>query len=107
MTFDGCKGAPCKCAAVGLGCWCVVALANHDQFCGDWGQHRGAYCDAAWDMPHGPHNDQPINWVRGLATVVSSTSSSSIAMGTNTHFLASFKPTKLYVSPILNSWDQS
>jgi hypothetical protein len=43
MTFDGCKGAPCKCAAVGLGCWCVVALANHDQFCGDWGQHRGAY----------------------------------------------------------------
>ena len=50
-------------------------------------------------------NDQPtINWVR---TVVSSTSSSSTAMETNTHFLASFKPTKLYVSPILNSWDQS
>jgi hypothetical protein len=102
MTFNGCKGAPCKCAAVGVVCLCVAAM-SHGQFCEQ--QHRATYCNPAWDLPHGPHSDQPtINWVR---TVVSSTSSSSTAMETNTHFLASFKPTKLYVSPILNSWDQS
>jgi hypothetical protein len=76
MTFDGCKGAPCKCAALGVVCFCAVAAAPHDQFCEQ--QHRPTYCNLAWDLPHGPHSDhQPIKWVRSHATVISSTSSSS------------------------------
>jgi hypothetical protein len=80
MTFEGCKCAVCKCAAIGLGCWCVVAAAPHDQFCEQ--QHRPTYCNLAWDLPHGPHNNHqpPINWVRSLTTVASSTSSSTSAM---------------------------
>jgi hypothetical protein len=40
--------------------------------------HRPTYCDLAWDLPHGPHNDhRPINTVRSQLIVSSSTSSIS------------------------------
>ena len=80
MVFEGCKGPLCKCAAVGMLCWCGVAAANHDQYCRDWGQQRGAYCDGAWDMPHGPHNDQrPFEQQRGPNVISTATSSSGTA----------------------------
>jgi hypothetical protein len=64
---------------VGLGCWLVVAATAPDQFCEQ--QHRPTYCNLAWDLPHGPHNDQgPINTVRSNLTVAVSTSSGSGGM---------------------------
>jgi hypothetical protein len=82
MTFEGCKCAACKCVAVGMVCWGLGAAGYHDQFCRDWGQQRGAYCDGAWDMPHGPHNDQrPFDQQRG-PTIVSTSSSNGTTNGT-------------------------
>ena len=88
MTFRGCKGGPCKCAAVGVVCLCAAAaISHHDQFCEQ--QRKPTYCNLAWDMPHGPHGDQrPIKVVRN-PTVVASTSSISTAM-VNPFFF--FKP---------------
>jgi hypothetical protein len=63
MVFEGCKGHPCKCAALGVICLCAVAATSqHDQFCEQ--QHRPAYCNLAWDLPHGPHNDHQGQAVR-------------------------------------------
>lgn len=77
MVFEGCKGDPCKCAALGVICLCAVAAtSHHDQFCEQ--QHKPTYCNLAWDLPHGPHNNQgPINTVRSQLLVSSSTSSIS------------------------------
>jgi hypothetical protein len=87
MTFDGCKGAPCKCAALGVVCLCAVAVVPHDKFCEQ--QHRPTYCNPVWDLPHGPHNDhRPINWVQSLTTVAFSTSSTSAMLYSD----FSFKP---------------
>jgi hypothetical protein len=103
VTFEGCKGAPCKCAALGVVCLCVYAVLPDDQFCEQ--QHKPTYCNLAWDMPHGPHNDQPINnnWVRGLSTVAASTSSTNTVVETNPHFVAKFVPARLIVWPFLRS----
>ena len=63
--FEGCKGAVCKCAAVGV--ICCVAVTHRDLFCQDWGRQLGAYCNEAWDVPHGPDNDQrPIERQQSL-----------------------------------------
>jgi len=81
MTFEGCKGAPCKCAAVGVICLCAVAVAPHDQFCEQ--QHRPTYCNLAWDIPHGPESETVqghITFVSTGSTTISTSSSTSSAM---------------------------
>jgi hypothetical protein len=72
MLFKGCKCDLCKTAAVGVISWSVVALGHHDQFCRDWHQHRGAYCQGVWDLPHGPHGDQRPTQ-QAFASIASST----------------------------------
>jgi hypothetical protein len=77
MTFEGCKGAGCKCAAVGMIGLCAYAVGQHEEYCEH--QHRPTYCSLSWHLPHGPETDHgSINTVRvpGL-TFVSSTSSST------------------------------
>jgi hypothetical protein len=77
MTFEGCKGAPCKCAALGVICLCAVAAAPHDKFCEQ--QHTPTYCNLAWDLPHGPETDQgSIHWVRVHSFSVTSSSTTDI-----------------------------
>jgi hypothetical protein len=72
--------------SLGVTCWCIVTLgsASHDQFC--W-KHHGAYCDMPWDVVHGHHEDQPINWIQSPPTVIASTSSSSDAAITPDYFI--------------------
>jgi hypothetical protein len=96
--FNGCKGAPCKCAAVGVICLCVAAT-SHGQFCEQ--QHRPTYCNPTWDLPHGPESETVqghITFVSTGSTIIS-TSSSSTGAETQPHFIASFKPTKIFVWP--------
>jgi hypothetical protein len=75
MTFKGCTCNLCKATAIGVVAgWSLVTFASHDQFC--WRDH-GAYCETPWDLAHGPHNDQPIHWIKLPTSVIASTSSSS------------------------------
>jgi hypothetical protein len=67
-----------KYAAVGV--VVCVAAAPHDQFCRNWGQQGGAYCNAAWDVPHGPHSDTGRITFVSTASIAVSTSSSSGTM---------------------------
>jgi len=74
MRFNGCTCKACQAAAVGVVLF--AATPHHDQFCEQ--QHKPTYCNLAWDLPHGPHNDQgSINTVRSQLLVSSSTSSIS------------------------------
>ena len=82
MMFEGCKGAACKCAAVGVICWCGVAVTHRDHFCQDWGRQLGVYCDEAWDVPHGPHNDQrPVERQQGPNVISTAASTASLGFG--------------------------
>lgn len=75
--FRGCKCAACKCAAAGTIGLCLYAVGQHEEYCEQ--QPRPTYCNQPWHLAHGPHTDHgSIIWVRGLATVIASTS--SIAM---------------------------
>ena len=82
MTFEGCKGAPCKCAAAGVICFCIYAAGQHDQFCDQ--QHRPTYCNLVRDVAHGSHHE-PITRIKLHTSVIPSTSSSSDGM-TKTDF---------------------
>jgi hypothetical protein len=83
MRFNGCTCKACQAAAVGVVLF--AATPHHDQFCEQ--QHRPTYCNLAWDMPDGPHNDhRPINWVQSLPTVAVSSSTSSISVTFNPDF---------------------
>jgi hypothetical protein len=94
MRFNGCGCRACKAVAVGAA---GLFFANY--------VYPTAYSDECWhrsevrlycqsvlpEQPHGPETDQrPINWVRGLVTVASSTSSSAATV--NPDF--SFKPSR-------------
>jgi len=84
MTFKGCTCNLCKATAIGVVAgWSVVTFANHDPFC--WKQ-KGSYCEMPWDVAHGPHNDQPIHWIKSPPTVIASTSSTSSDGGTTPDF---------------------
>ena len=86
MTFKGSKCNLCKATAIGVvASWSVVTFAQHDQFC--W-KHHGAYCDMPWDVAHGPHSDQPIQWISSSTSVIASTSSISSVMTTPDFFIS-------------------
>ena len=85
MTFEGCKGTACKCAAAGVICLCVYAAGQHDQFCQQ--QHRPTYCNLTRDVADGPHNDQPIKLIRLSRSAIPSTTSSSDGMTKTDYFI--------------------
>ena len=86
MTFEGCNGVTCKCAAAGVVCLCIYAAGQHDQFCEQ--QHRPTYCNLVRDVGDGHHNDQPIKFIRLSRFVILSTTSSSDGMTTPDFFIS-------------------
>jgi hypothetical protein len=78
MGFNGCTCKACQATAVVV--LFVAATPPHqDQFC-----VQPTYCNLAWDLPHGPHNDhRPINTVRNQLLLSGSTSSISATIGSD------------------------
>jgi hypothetical protein len=88
MTFKGCKGAPCKCAAAGAACLCFATYVYPTAY-GDECWHKpevGLYCQSFLpEQPHS-HSDQGrINFVRSHVTVAASTSSISAMLSPDWH----------------------
>jgi hypothetical protein len=75
MVFSRCT----RCGlAAGVACVCAFAVAHHQSLCGQFNPGE-VYCTkAAVELPHGPHHNSRISWVRTNASITTASSTATL-----------------------------